>query len=390
MYVLRIIGKNLENYFENGFDIKFIATDKVSENDELQQVYKSIYLQNLMPFVGVNASGKTRTLKMIEFILKILFDKKGLNESSSDGIIPCGIINKTEFIVYFIEDNIVYEWKAVISVNEENGIKKLSYYEEELKAKSVKSVKNRKNLFDFSDITEVQKRSTLSKDILEMMKDDSSITIRISRKEYERILSLTDITNINIMAPIGNIPQEVVNLLDPSIEYLSCKAEMKNFKCSLKFRDDDKIFDLKNYKEINDLLSSGTIKGNFVFYSAIITLIKGGYLIIDEIENHFHKELVKLLLNLFKSKKTNPNGAIIIFSTHYAEILDSIKRKDNIYILNKIKNDIKISNYSEYVKRNDLKKSDVYLSGIIEGTTPKYENVKMFQEFLCKNVLKSE
>ena len=44
---------------------------------------------------------------------------------------------------------------------------------------------------------------------------------------------------------------------------------------------------------------SGTIKGINVFMSAMRILAKGGYLIIDEIENHFNKELAATLVRFF-------------------------------------------------------------------------------------------
>lgn len=387
MRILKILARNIDKYYENNFEVTFIAKDRVMPGDNLKNVYGSIYLQNLISLVGVNASGKTRSLKLIEFILTILFDKKGLNEQN----VPYGVVDGTEFVVHFIYENKIYEWTAIINVQEDNGKKKYSYCEEELKEKYISSIKNRKDIFDFSKVINIQKRSELPVEILEMMKDDSSITIRIGKNQKDIVHSLTGITNLNILLPpIGNIPLEIVNLFDQSIEKLDCSSDEKDLKCLLKFKEDQKEYKLNNAGEFNNLLSSGTIKGNCVFVSAMIALFRGGYLIIDEIENHFHKELVKLLLSLFKSQTTNPNGAVIIFSTHYAEILDTVDRKDNIYILNKVRNDIKISNYSDYIKRNDLKKSDVLLSGIIEGTVPKYENVKAFKEFLCRSLLKKK
>ena len=77
----------------------------------------------------------------------------------------------------------------------------------------------------------------------------------------------------------------------------------------------------------------------------------------------------------------------MIFSTHYAEILDSIDRKDNIYITRK--NNlyrIEVLNYSTQKIRSDLKKSDVILSDIINGTAPQYENLQKLKEYLCQSI----
>ena len=72
-----------------------------------------------------------------------------------------------------------------------------------------------------------------------------------------------------------------------------------------------------------------------------------GYLIIDELESHLNKELVKMIINLFNNKEINKSGACLIFTTHYAEILDSFDRMDNIYILTRSENYFtKIHRYS--------------------------------------------
>ena len=223
------------------------------------------------------------------------------------------------------------------------------------------------------------------------MPDDSSITIRFSKENRAGLISVIQSTNVNILLPFGEIPQEIINILDDSIEYIKCEDQDDAINCELKFKNNKNIYRLRNFAEVNNLLSSGTIKGNEVFFAAMLTLINGGYFIIDEIENHFHKELVKLLISLFKSNNTNPNGATIIFSTHYVEILDIVDRKDDIYltIRDKSNNCINIKKYSDYIKRNDLNKSELLLSGIEKGTAPKYESIKKFKDLLWRNLQKN-
>lgn len=385
MKLLRIIGNNLANFMEGTFDVNFVAMDRVPKDSELYCVGKHIYLQNTISFVGVNASGKTKTLNMIEYVSSLLLNKVPLNSRSD---IPFGVVDGTEFKVYFLYENDIIEWYFTIGILDDGGRKHYYYKDEVLKGKSVSAVKNKQDIFIFDDMAKgnlYQKRSELSAEIIEMMPDDSSITIKFNKDKYGTMFSLANTTNLNIMAPNGMVPKEVIALFDTSIEYLNC--EQKNtYECELKFKNIEEVIKLRNLQEAYDYLSSGTIKGNTVYLFAIGTLLIGGYLIIDEIENHFHKELVKLLLDLFKSKSTNPKGATLIFSTHYAEILDVIDRKDNIYILRKNDYNINLLNYSKEIKRNDLKKSDVLLSGVVKGTIPKYENINDFKGFLWKKL----
>ena len=62
----------------------------------------------------------------------------------------------------------------------------------------------------------------------------------------------------------------------------------------------------------------------------------------------------------------------MIFTTHYPELLDEFDRNDGICIVRN-RNGIAVENLSHILKRNDIKKSDAYQSGFLEGTTPAYE-----------------
>ena len=95
-------------------------------------------------------------------------------------------------------------------------------------------------------------------------------------------------------------------------------------------------------------------------------------MVIDEVENHFNKEIVITLIRFFMDSKLNKNGGTLIFSTHYPELLDEYDRNDSIFITRN-RNGITVENLSNILKRNDIKKSDAYQSGFLEGTTPTYE-----------------
>ena len=54
-----------------------------------------------------------------------------------------------------------------------------------------------------------------------------------------------------------------------------------------------------------------------MLFSVVLSLVTGNDLIVDEIENHFHKTLVENLISLYKDKTINKKNATLIFSTHY-------------------------------------------------------------------------
>ena len=82
-----------------------------------------------------------------------------------------------------------------------------------------------------------------------------------------------------------------------------------------------RLFYQKDIKTVSDkdlvyLLSSGTTKGILLYTLMVASLRYGFDLLIDEIENHFHKTLVENMLSLYKDKNVNKHHASLIFTTH--------------------------------------------------------------------------
>ena len=178
-------------------------------------------------------------------------------------------------------------------------------------------------------------------------------------------------TNINQLSISEDCPLELIAFFDPSVEYLKLNKNSKDTDICLKFKGKDEI-DLNQFSELNRYLSSGTIKGINTFLNAIKTFESGGYLVVDELENHFNQEIVSTLIRFYMDKKVNPKGAMLIFSTHYSELLDEFERNDNIHIVRN-RGGITVENLSDILKRNDIKKSEAYQSGLLEGTVPMYD-----------------
>ena len=107
----------------------------------------------------------------------------------------------------------------------------------------------------------------------------------------------------------------------------------------------------------------------------------GGVLLIDEMENHFNRELVAVLIRFFQNTRINKNGAVLIFSTHYPSLLDEFDRNDNTYIIRN-EDGISVENLASRFTRNDIKKSVAYESNYLNGTAPSYEAVMDYKRFL--------
>lgn len=111
-------------------------------------------------------------------------------------------------------------------------------------------------------------------------------------------------TNVNVLPFTEDIPLEVIAFLDPTIEKLCFEqTEGKTF-IHLKFKDEEEII-LNNAADLEQYLSSGTIKGIITFSMVKEVLHSGGYLLVDEIENHFNKEIVTTLVRFFMDSRLN-------------------------------------------------------------------------------------
>ena len=240
---------------------------------------------------------------------------------------------------------------------------------EQLWQKSVDSMKSKENLFNFEGIEPIAVRN--EKEMF--LSDDVSFIIAENKKNdnHLNVYNLMSYTNVNVLPISDEIPLEVVRFLDPTVEELYFETVKENTSIHLKFYEEEEII-LNNSEELEQYLSSGTIKGIITFTIVIETLKTGGYLLIDEIENHFNKEIVTTLLRLFLDRRFNKNGGILVFTTHYPELLDEYDRNDSIHIVRN-RNGITVEKLSDILKRNDIKKSDAYQSGLLEGTTPAYE-----------------
>ena len=380
MKILKIAAKNLK-LFSNSLEIDFTTTQRV-RNDKSEMLYKispQIYQNNAIAFIGINASGKTSTLKVISFIMQMI-NNEPINKIDNNIILNnLTKEDKVVFDIYFAHLNSIYKLETTIqnkSVDEVEN--KFIITSEKLWQKSIKSIKTKKSIFDFTNLEPIQQR----KGNEEFLPDDVSIMISLNKKNNTTIYfqDLINWTNVNFIRILGDFPQELIIFLDHSIEYLhfNIKKEDKDVEIQLKFKNKEEIlinspFELENY------LSSGTIKGINVFINAMMVLEKGGYLIIDEIENHFNKELASTLIRFFMNHKVNKKGAVILLSTHYPELLDEFERNDNIYITRNY-GEISVENLSKILKRNDIKKSEVYQSGYLEGTTPSYESFIKFKK----------
>lgn len=350
MTLLKVSARNFKNLADD-VEIDFVAKARKTSEDkeyELQEIASNLYVYTTMAFVGKNASGKTTALDLLRIVYDILSGFRANVDYSVDG---------TEICVFFYHDNYIYKYITTLS---QRGVEKTICFENELllRKKYYSSYYNK--IYDDEEFEEYMENSTLPEDVSKIflvMKtrsvgaldyDDSLLRAGVYDLAF-RIKQIFDISE--------DVLRGILRVFDENITDLS-RDEKGNYR--LTYIDEERIL---SPQELFRMMSSGTSKGVFL-YMLIIASLKGGIpLIIDEIENHFHKSLVENIISLYKDKTINRNNAILIFSTHYCELLDLFNRQDNIYVANAEKKVYLNSIYDKYGTRNDILKSKQFYNG---------------------------
>ncbi|MBM7453048.1 AAA15 family ATPase/GTPase [Acholeplasma morum] len=354
---MKILKINISGYklLENNFEIDFLNKARVNssdKDDEVIELDEGLYIPTTIVFTGKNASGKSSVLSMIEFVNELLlsgrikYDKLDFRSKT---------IKLTVFF-YLLET--VYKYESNISIPEATLLNETSYCKfsnEKLYSKKYsKSYSKRILDLDFDeDNTYTSNVSDTS--ILYKLTNKRTLVINTNNWIHNyRIESIFDI--FNLVEVSTELMLKITNLFDEGIKKFEYDLDKKLFVLDLNG------IGAKTYseKEVDMLLSDGTKKGLIMFGLTIAILKMGGTLIIDEIENSFHKNLVENIIMIFNDKRINVMNANLIFSTHYVEILDIFRRRDNIFVMRKNDHITACNLYKDFKDRIDLSKSNQF------------------------------
>lgn len=129
----------------------------------------------------------------------------------------------------------------------------------------------------------------------------------------------------------------------------------------------------KQLKSFNlDFESDGTQRLLALSAPLIEVLLNGEILVVDELDNSMHTDLVRAIIKMFNCPNSNPNNAQLIFSTHDTNLLDQeLFRRDQIWFVQKdIYGKSELYSLIEYGQgkiRDDLSLEKNYLKGKFGG-----------------------
>lgn len=364
------------SHFKNAkddFSISLVAKSKKTAEDreyELQEIAEDLFVYNTLAFIGKNASGKTTAVELLDCCYSILGEFRLENKHYDYDDVKLDMI--------FFHEGDLYRYVTTLQSDHSLGNKAIFTNQHIYRKKYYKT--KIKNIFDDTDFVELGNFGELP--------DDTSMVFFVLKKKATKAIYFdsfgegSDTYDLLFKAlknyKISNeIFLNVIRIFDENIKKIE-RIDDHNYK--LFYQEQERTV---SDKELVYLLSSGTTKGVLLYILMVASLQNGFDLIVDEIENHFHKTLVENMISLYKDKSVNKSNATLIFTTHYCEVLDLFNRRDNIWIA-KTDSKVYLSNmYEDYEIRTELLKSRQFYNNAFQ-TAVNYEELMNMKRKLMK------
>lgn len=364
------------SHFKNSMDdftVSLVAKSKKTAEDreyELHEIADGLFVYNTLAFIGKNASGKTTAVELLDCCYSILGDFRLEGKHYKYDNVKLDMI--------FFHKGYLYRYLTTLQSDRSLGNKAVFTEQHIYRKKYYKTKK--KTITEADDFVEL-------KDFGELPEDTSMVFFVLKKKEtlasyFDGFGEGTDTYSLLFKALKNygisdDLFLNIIRIFDENIKKME-RIDDHNYRIS--FINQTKTV---SDKELVYLLSSGTTKGVLLYVLMVASLQNGFDLIVDEIENHFHKTLVENMISLYKDKSVNRHNATLIFTTHYCEILDLFNRRDNIWIA-KTNPLVYLSNmYDNYEIRTELLKSRQFYNNAFQ-TAVNYEELMNMKRKLMK------
>jgi len=374
-----IIQFGAKNFFcfREGVEISFELSEKCPKN-----ISHGLKFSTVLGVKGANGSGKTNLLKILAFFKAFLchsFQNKPEGNLGTQPFFDCE--DGSEFFIEFEIDGIryFYEFKCTPKkIVWEKGYRN----------------KKRKKLVFAREGNEITFTTSEFKDLkIVRLRDNASIISTAHQYEMkctEAIYSFFSriFSNVNFFGwDRFKLDQDkLAHFLRANPVHLDfIRDKIRKYDTGV---DDIKIFSKKDEKgkirrfpvffhenagRMHKLLLHNESSGTKTLYNELAlykdALLRGGLLVVDEIDVNLHPHIIPELLELFCDRKNNPKLAQVIFTTHNNEIMNYLgkyrtvltEKRDNesfAFRLDEVPGDI---------LRNDRAISPIYDSGKIGG-----------------------
>lgn len=370
---------------------------------------RSFELLPVLGIFGANASGKTNVIDaFIEFLDFITYDFQSsysrVTLFTPFRLDSTTIDSPTRFQIRVAKDNNIYTYK--LTVNRERILnERLDYI-----PSTSKRASNRL-LFDRvwnKDIYEIKNGEDFSNSFIEIQKvlrpDQSFLALLVKSLDIKIIepfaiwlkgrfvefgMHHSLKTEVEYAAQIisefnpdlKKYVEKVLRKFDFGISGFEIMKSKNNstgkdeYEVSVKHRTDteDLIWDIENE-------SYGTRQLFVIATKMMDNLLNGSLYVIDEFGSNTHPKITKFIVETFQDRKTNPNGAQLIFASHDSTLQrGNLLRRDQIWFTQKRKDgSTDLYSLSDFRPRNDLAIDKAYLEGRFGGVPVLPEKEELF------------
>lgn len=350
----------VSNYLsiKDGLKISFVATslkDSLSEsNDMIALSDTGLMLLRSAVIYGANASGKSNVLKAMAFYRHFITDSFK-NSQAGEAIDvenfrlnATSIYEPTTMEATFIVGDFIYRYGFEV----DSKVVRSEWLYQRTNKKRAKEIEI---FYRTEEETSVHQKSPLLLELVNkrMVRDNALLLSAAAQFNEPKAVNILQWMN-DIRVIFGNEEEKLWNQAIKSLDDENLRLRITNFA---KYADlgiesivkiDNRIvskhrqFDDEG-RETSDVAfsfsgneSEGTIKYFSLSYPIIDTLDNGKLLIIDELDSKLHPLLVRKIISLFNSAKTNPKGAQLLFTTHDTFLLSAgMFRRDQIWFTQK-------------------------------------------------------
>lgn len=385
----------IENFHGIGeeVEISFEVSANGVMDESAREVQKNKYVNLVSCFIGHNASGKTTALKALSYLFFLVDNAYEMGGKNGEGLL---LFQKhklfsdkpTNITIEFADKGKFYQYKIslgskeilseYLGVNIKTGFSRIFEYKRNEKSWNLKLGQDLKIEKPDRDRLESLKAVPLLSALISLnyiknitLFNGSTSNVsnigKIPRKSFSppfelfNELSSNEELKLEVLDSIKAIDLGISNFQFKDIKALNKNTEEEKSLIMMEciHRTDDKEFALTYLQE-----SDGTQEA-ILLYSELLPVLKEGKIaIIDEIEEGLHPYVVKKIIKLFESKRTNPHGAQLLFSTHQHLLLND-RTKSQIFLCE---------------KDSEKQQSDIYRLDDVEGVR---NDENYFQKYLA-------
>lgn len=350
----------VSNYLsiKDGLKISFVATslkDSLSEsNDMIALSDTGLMLLRSAVIYGANASGKSNVLKAMAFYRHFITDSFK-NSQAGEAIDvenfrlnATSIYEPTTMEATFIVGDFIYRYGFEV----DSKVVRSEWLYQRTNKKRAKEIEI---FYRTEEETSVHQKSPLLLELVNkrMVRDNALLLSAAAQFNEPKAVNILQWMN-DIRVIFGNEEEKLWNQAIKSLDDENLRLRITNFaqyadlgidsivKIDNRIVSNHRQFDDEG-RETNNVAfsfsgneSEGTIKYFSLSYPIIDTLDNGKLLIIDALDSKLHPLLVRKIISLFNSAKTNPKGAQLLFTTHDTFLLSAgMFRRDQIWFTQK-------------------------------------------------------